>query len=70
MKNHKYDTQNGGTDPKVFADHGEEAPPAAPRDLDKERALQAMLDDAAGRRAESGGAGALGVATNGCVQFA
>jgi hypothetical protein len=37
------------SDPRIFADHGEEAPTEGPRDRDKEKALHAMLDDAAGR---------------------
>ena len=36
-------------DPKIYADHGETPPEEGPRDLEKERRLQAMLDDAAGR---------------------
>ena len=36
-------------DPTIFAAHGEEAPESGPRDLDKEKQLHAMLDDAAGR---------------------
>ena len=36
-------------DPKVYADHGETPPDDGPRDLEKERRLLAMLDDAAGR---------------------
>ncbi|NKB72511.1 MAG: hypothetical protein GKR89_36000 [Candidatus Latescibacteria bacterium] len=36
-------------DPKIYADFGEPAPDPGPRDLDKEKLLQAMLDNAAGR---------------------
>ena len=36
-------------DPKIFKDHGEEPPEEGPRDLEKEKVLHAMLDDAAGR---------------------
>lgn len=36
-------------DPAVYAAHGEQPPEAMPRDLEKEKKLQAMLDNAAGR---------------------
>ena len=36
-------------DPKAYADLGLEAPAEGPRNLEKERALSAMLADAAGR---------------------
>ena len=36
-------------DPKVYAAFGEEAPEAGPRDLEKEKKLRAMMDDAAAR---------------------
>ena len=36
-------------DPKIFVERGEDPPPEAPRDLEKERQLQAMLDNATER---------------------
>ena len=36
-------------DPEIYTEHGETPPEEGPRDLQKERQLQAMLDDAAGR---------------------
>ena len=36
-------------DPEIYREHGEEPPAAGPRDVQKEKALHAMLDDAAGR---------------------
>jgi len=36
-------------DPTIYAAHGEPPPEESPRDLDKERQLHAMLDDAAAR---------------------